>query len=563
MPAMVAPVNTQYWRTEFDPALLDTGSLNRILIVLITAAAVGVLLILVARNRRRDGIPRCPSCHHDLRGSEELPETCRECGFAIDERSVRRRLVPANLGWRRALDRTGFAMVILFLSLAALIGFLHPDRFRYTPTAFLVNVDAAWAMNLPDIDRNPAGLQRRMAGGFFREVLDRGVDGGLPDHGLASLSSRLLVRDTVNTDRRSPEIEIMRVAAMSGLVPIDRLATSPLLRPKFSTHAEVPSTLPASMSGQGSADPKFDKGSTAVIDIFDKIQCDLGNLETFARLRDYKDFSIEAQVRSITIGDRRFDIPVRRFRILNWPMGWGNLFTLRLEAPEDMDFPTGRHEISWDVEMTLNWDSAPGGKQVLRQETVTRKFPRPIDLLAPPPVVDDQESCDRIAAELARSAVLEVDPVSGRGMLVLVTEKTMMLELGTPTVHLDIEFPGGSSTQMQLAWPSPARDEPWSEGWTDAAPFDKLKIDRSRFQSINVPILRNNEELVLRIGETVRLTIETGYRDPAGWWDFLDAQLVADKSTGLEDLLERIGRILDCRIEIEVPIVAKGSVIEW
>ena len=84
MNGMTTPANIPYWMNLGPIPAFGAGLLTFMLVVAVAGAIGGWLLIVFARRSRRRESPSCPTCGHDLRGHETMPDRCPECGAAVD-----------------------------------------------------------------------------------------------------------------------------------------------------------------------------------------------------------------------------------------------------------------------------------------------------------------------------------------------------------------------------------------------------------------------------------------------------------------------------------------------
>ena len=270
-------------------------------------------------------------------------------------------------------------------------------------------------------------------------------------------------------------------------------------------------------------------------------------------------FQIEIEVESFLVDGQPSEGP-RRHRV-RWPVtgGSGRVFTV---LPRDgATFPEGPVMIEWDAEVKILGPETPAGsgkRPVLRSHVFPQRLPTRVDLVSPPRIVRSTAASEALAAALEAGSVLEWDPETGQGLLVLGTSTRSGLELGTPTVELLLESDGSSMSQP-LLFRRDALERP-------RLPGEPRNGGVASALHATVGDVTWNGESAFKIGDTVRVVFDSTDFDPSTWWDRLDLVAFArggygrsvpgvDSRTMWREVAASLDEIVATRIEIDVPIV--------
>ncbi len=546
---MTTPANLPLWTNVGPIPGVGAGFLNVALAVAVAGAIGGWLLIVLARRSRRRESPSCPTCGHDLRGHETMPDRCPECGAAVDAALVHGGRLAHLDGLRNAIRWTGRGLVATGLLLVVAILVVHPTRLRYTPTGWLIGVDLGWAGGLLAIDAREGRPARDIAGEVLREIRRRGEAGELTDAEVGRIARQFLHGDTGGWRLAAFEQDVVGVALLSGAVSPAEIGAARFMQHDVGSGRFNPTLM----------QPQLRLGGTGRIEISQPV---CGSISDGMRLMGNMPadlFQIEIEVGSFLVDGQPSEGPMSHR--VSWPVTGGSGRVFRVMPRDGTTFPEGPVTVEWDAEIKILGPETPAGsgkRPVLRSHVFPQRLPTKVDLVPPPPIVRSAAASEALAAALEAESVLEWDPKTGQGLLVLGTSTRSGLELGTPTVELLLES-DGSSLRKPLPFGRDALERPRLLG----EPGDGGAASALHATVGNVTW---NGESAFKIGDTVRVAFDSTEFDPTTWWDRLDLVAFARGGYGRSvpgvdwrnmwrEVAASLDEIVATRIEIDVPIV--------
>lgn len=548
---MTTPANLPYWMSFGPNPALGAGAATALLVVAVGGVVGGSLLIVFARRRGRRELPSCPSCGHDLRGHAALPERCPECGDSVDPERVHGGRLGRMVGVRNTIRWSGRGLIVAGLVALAASLLVHPTRLRHTPTGWLLTVDLWWAARLLEIDHRPQRPARDAAATVFQEIQRRGAAGELTDVEVGEIARRFLELDAGGTPLEGFEQDLIGVALLTGGIPPAAVGAAEFMQHDVGTGRFNPIVM----------QPQLRLGGTGRIEIHQPICGWIKGMTLPTSLPDDL-FELEIEVRSITVGGQPVD--GRNLHRVRWPVtGSGRTFTVL--PLEGTTFPEGPATIEWDAEVKVLGPETPtgsGDRPVLRSHVFPQRLPTEVDLVSPPPIVRSDEAGQALATALEADSVLEWDPTTGQGLLVIGTSTRSGLELGTPTVELLLES-GGNVVRHSVPFVRHPLERPYEPGRPrdgGAATALHATVGDVTFEG----------ESVFTIGDSVRVVFDSTDFDPTTWWDRLDRVAFARNGYGRQapdvdwldtwrDVVASLDRIVATRIEIDVPIVERSG----
>lgn len=541
------PTDRGLWPATAAPSPISESSLTTMLFLVVIALGVGSLLIRLAGRRRRSDLPTCPACRHDLRGQSEPPSRCPECGDAVDPGLVYGGRIPRVVGIRRAVAWTG--RLIAVASLMTMLGLLviHPVRLRHTPTSWLGAVDVWWAGRLDTASEWTPSLRRSIAAGVFDEIRRRGLRAELSNPTVGRMATRLLEAEAAGWNLGRSAHDLIAMGVVVEQVPPERLMNMRFFRAHPGT--EDDSTF--------RTDPVPRLAGTGRIEISQPIAGEMRGL--LAEIAT--DFALEIEIRSVTVGGRPVAPPAAPLRV-GLPIDGVTGRVFEIVPPAGSRFDPGPAVVEWEAEFRVVTRSEGKPPTVIRREVFAQRLPTPLDLLPAPPTDDSIETRDALRADLAAHTILELDPATGAGLLMLTPLAFHELELGTPTLELILPF-GNTEQRLPVTFDRFPASHPLD--WE----HDRA-IQRPTLYG-RVPAVTLDGTPAFTIGDRVVLSFDSTRFDDAAWWSRLDSEAFAlgnhghTPPTGVvprnlwRAVRESLDRIVTTRFQIEIPVVPRSG----
>lgn len=570
--AVLLPVNMKHWFEAGQTSLSGTPrvqtapgpSLTSITLGSISLILVGLVIAGIARRRRQGDVPLCPHCDFDLRGSDVLPTSCAECGHPIDIRLVARRRSAARRGLRRSIRLFGRGCVAAGIAGLLVVMVIHPGRFGVASNWWLLQVDAllvpasSWTRDLPGDRLDNEGMWG-LRSHWIAEIARRGHVGSISDQELTDLAERLLEWDAAGSRLSPSEWGIIRVARLSDLIPLDRLATSPNIRPS-TPGADLANARRMGM-GMDTA-PDADPTRWTTDEILVRQIITPGAAFWYLDAADKEDLTIELSVRSVTVGDVTFPAgdqaikPAWELEKLGsiWvprPGDWSNAVDFTVRPPEDVTLPPGRHPLSWELRMRAIWETSPDGPRVLYTTISTEASPYDVTIYSLPPKTEAAEACDCLRRRFAEFGSVETNPEGAAARLVVDLDSMHRAAIGPAKITMTIP-----PTSTDTTWARRVKIP--QETFIDLLPGerDHMILD-DRWGDSYVRVLSRTLPNSLSIGSRVTIDFDSTRFTESEYRDLFRSIGQGDELLGR--LRDRIPSVLACRFQVEVPVVPWGS----
>ena len=537
--ADASPENVDHWPNGVSASMLSKTDLNLLIVTVLILVVVALVIILIAllfnRFRGRDEVPRCRTCGHDLRGGDQLPPACHECGRLIRGPGDVNELDARQIERRRSLGTaTKFVLTLGLVILLPAI-YLHPRRFANTPNAWLTTIDAWWTSALPIKEAMTFPSNPKISGFYYHEIWRRGIRGDISDDTLKNLAEKLISRNRGGSEPSTAETEIILATAFqSGLVTDDDVLNLPLLRPRVSEARNAHQLLAATTHGI-----RLQMGVVGMAP----------GIENVLRRRNFRDLRAEVVLTAATVDGRRLESDwVGRLR--RWPISGTTMVDIEVVPPPDQPFSEHPGQIELELETRLIRRRPDREEELVHRERSVHRVALPAPLNSPPRFDRTEEFRAELNRDLAEHSVFEFSPDRAAGVLILRSSRFDALELGTPTLQITIPIAEVLEIEVEPDWVSVSSSRHKSS-WQASRPPE---TGPPLLAVCKIPHRLGLDEGRIQAGDFVDVTLDATDFDPVAWWSLVEEQARFGDGEDRASIRNHIHRILRGSIRFSVPV---------